>query len=200
MNPIRRGSRTTRMTSTVRPMALALALAVVPATTLVATTATAHTGTSTSTCAVTWGSLTKSAPGGSTALFTGVRSGRHTCFDRLVIDLHAGTAGYQVRYVPNVYEDGSGALVPLRGGAKLQIIVRAPAYGESGDPTYLPANRRELVDVAGYSTFRQVAWAGSFEGQTTVGLGVRARLPMNVFVLPGPGAGSRLVIDVAHHW
>ena len=54
--------------------------------------------------------------------------------------------------------------------------------------------------MAGYSTFRQVAWAGSFEGQTTVGLGVRARLPFRVFALTGPGTGSRLVIDVAHRW
>ena len=40
--------------------------------------------------------------------------------------------------------------------------------------------------------------AGSFEGQTTIGLGVRARLPFRVFVLAGPGSGSRLVVDVAH--
>ena len=46
----------------------------------------------------------------------------------------------------------------------------------------------------GYQTFRQVAWAGSFEGATTVGLGVRARLPFRVHTLP-----DRIVIDVAHH-
>ncbi|MDQ1596268.1 MAG: hypothetical protein QOH40_2824, partial [Arthrobacter pascens] len=40
----------------------------------------------------------------------------------------------------------------------------------------------------------------SFEGYTTLGLGVRARLPFKVFTLAGPGSGSRLVIDVAHHW
>jgi hypothetical protein len=45
-----------------------------------------------------------------------------------------------------------------------------------------------------------VGWAGSFEGQTTLGLGVRARLPFRAFVLPGPGSGSRLVVDVAHRW
>ena len=47
---------------------------------------------------------------------------------------------------------------------------------------------------------RQVAWAGSFEGQTTIGLGVRARLPMRAFVLNGPGDGLRVVVDVAHRW
>lgn len=56
------------------------------------------------------------------------------------------------------------------------------------------------MDVTGYRTFRQVAFTGSFEGQTLIGLGVRARLPMPAFVLDGPGDGSRLVIDVAHRW
>lgn len=57
-----------------------------------------------------------------------------------------------------------------------------------------------MVDVTGDDTLRQVAVAGSFEGRTTFGVGVRARLPMWVFVLDGPGTGSRLVIDVAHRW
>ena len=57
--------------------------------------------------------------------------------------------------------------------------------------------------MAGYSTFRQVAWAGTFEGQTTLALGVRARLPFRVFTLDGvPNSGDtpRVVIDVAHRW
>jgi hypothetical protein len=90
--------------------------------------------------------------------------------------------------------------VPLRGGAKLLVIVKAPAYDVNGNDTYKPANEKELCDVAGYRTFRQVAWAGTFEGQTTIGLGLRARLPMRAFVLNGPGARHRLIVDVAHHW
>jgi hypothetical protein len=90
--------------------------------------------------------------------------------------------------------------VPLRGGAKLRVVVRAPAYDENG-ATYEAANWNELVNVSGYRTFRQVAWAGSFEGQTTIGIGVRARLPMRAFVVRGAdGTGHRLIVDVAHHW
>ena len=70
----------------------------------------------------------------------------------------------------------------------------------TGAATYQPANPAELVAVSGWQTFRQVAWAGSFEGYTTVGLGVRALLPFRVFVLDGPGSGSRVVVDVAHQW
>jgi hypothetical protein len=58
----------------------------------------------------------------------------------------------------------------------------------------------KLTNVAYYRTFRQDVLAGSFEGITTIGLGVRARLPFRVFVLAGPGSGSRLVVDVAHRW
>jgi len=151
-------------------------------------------------CGIRWGSLTKSATATTGAHLTGVRAGRHTCYDRLVLDLDGRAGGYQVRYVTQVSEDGSGRIVPLRGGAKLEIIARVPAYDDSGQATYRPANRSELVNVAGWQTFRQVAWAGSFEGQTTIGLGVRARLPFRVFTLDGPGGGSRLVIDVAHYW
>ena len=107
---------------------------------------------------------------------------------------------YNVRYVPEVVQDGSGAVVGLRGGAFLQISVLAPAYDVDGNATYSPANRNEAVNVGGFSTFRQVAFLGSFEAVTQIGLGVRARLPFRVFTLDGPGGGSRLVVDVAHRW
>ncbi|KQO01890.1 hypothetical protein ASF21_10050 [Arthrobacter sp. Leaf234] len=151
-------------------------------------------------CGITWGSTAKTAPTSSSAPITDVRSGRHTCFDRLVIDARGPVSGYRVAYVDQVAQPGSGATVPLRGGARISLTVRAPAYDAAGRATYSPANRTELTDVAGYSTFRQVALAGSYEGRTTLGLGVRARLPVRVMVLPGPGTGSRVVVDVAHQW
>jgi hypothetical protein len=152
-------------------------------------------------CGITWGSLTKNQTPTAVAPLVNVRAGRHDCYDRLVLDIRAAADGYRVEYVPEVYRDGSGELVPLRGGAKLQIVAYAPAYDvDTGSSTYEPANASELVNVTGFTTFRQVAWAGSFEGQSTLGLGVRARLPFRVFTLDGPGTGSRLVIDVAHRW
>jgi hypothetical protein len=150
-------------------------------------------------CGIRWGSLAKQAAATGASQLTGVRAGQHACFDRLVLDMAGRGSAFAVRYVDQVTEDASGFVVPLRGGARLQIVT-APAYDAAGRPTYRPANRAELVDVAGWRTFRQVAYAGSFEGQTTLGLGVRARLPFRAFVLDGPGTGSRLVIDVAHRW
>lgn len=151
-------------------------------------------------CGITWGSLAEHRAAMSTAQVTNVRTGRHTCFDRMVVDLRGDAKGYDVRYVAHVHTEGEGRVVPLAGAADLQVVVRAPAYTSTGRATYAPANRAKVVNVAGYRTFRQVAFLGSFEGQTSFGLGVRARLPFRTFVLDGPGNNSRLVIDVAHRW
>ena len=155
-------------------------------------------------CGVTWGSLPKTDADMSSATVTNVRAGRHECFDRLVIDLSGRLAGYHVQYVDAVVQDGSGLPVPLAGGAYLSVTATAPAHDENYRPTYTPADRANLVDVTCFSTFRQVAWAGTFEGRTTIGLGVRARLPFRAFILEGgPGGGSggsRLIVDVAHRW
>lgn len=191
-----------RSTRLIRPLVLTLALAAAPA----AATASAASATTaaTTTCATTtahWGSLTKSLNRLSPAPITNVRAGRHTCFDRMVVDIRGKGAGYTVRYVSQVLNQGQGAVIPLRGGAKLDVVIKAPTYNvNTGTSTYSPANSRELVNVTGFSTFRQIASGGSFEGHTTIGLGVRARLPMRAFILDGPGTGSRVVIDVAHHW
>ncbi|MDQ0734086.1 AMIN-like domain-containing (lipo)protein [Arthrobacter agilis] len=152
-------------------------------------------------CDISWGSTAKAATSSSySAPITNVRSGRHDCFDRLVIDTRGSAPGYRVRYTDAVRQPGSGAVVPLRGGARLVVTVIAPAYDDDGQATYQPDDRDELVDVRGYSTFRQVALAGSYEGWTTFGVGVRARLPVRVTVLPGRDGGSRVVVDVAHRW
>ena len=147
-------------------------------------------------CGIRWGSLPEHRNPGSTGVVTDVRTGRHACFDRLVLDVSGDVNGYFVRYVEQVRRDGSGALVPLRGGARLEVIVTAPPIAT--DAWLLPNG--ELLDPSGYRTFRHLAWAGSFEGQSTFGLGVRARLPFRVFTLQGPGTGSRMVVDVAHRW
>lgn len=151
-------------------------------------------------CGIRWGSLDKAVGGLSQAPVVDVRTGRHDCYDRLVVDVAGDAGGYTVGYVDEVTAEGSGAVIPTRGGASLQITVNDPAYDANGHATFSPANRTEVRDVTGYSTFRQVVWAGTFEGYTSLGLGVRARLPFRVFELAGPGTGSRIVVDVAHHW
>ncbi|TCC48609.1 hypothetical protein E0H75_18645 [Kribbella capetownensis] len=196
--------RITRKTILAAVACLAIPAAAVAAPAVIGSTSAPRT-TSTATlaaasCPTGWGSLPEANNRMTQAPVTAVRTGRHACFDRLVVDIRGRVPGYDVRYVSNVFTDGAGHLVPLRGGAKLQLVVHAPSYDAAGRSTYNPATPRELSTVAGYSTFRQVALAGSFEGQTTFGVGVRARLPFRVFTLAGPGSNTRLVLDVAHHW
>lgn len=195
-----RPTTTTRRTVAALAAAAAVAAAAPAAFAVTRAPATSSPSAAAAQCSVTWGSLAKTSSRTSTADLTNVRAGRHECYDRLVVDLNGPATGYVVTYVSTIYAEGSGAVVPVRGGAKLLVVVKAPAYDDNGNPTYLPRNRAELATVTGYRTFRQVAWAGTFEGQTSLGLGVRARLPFRVFTLAGPGSGSRVVIDVAHTW
>ena len=159
---------------------------------LVAAPASAH-GPS---CGIRWGSSPETRTTDSAGELDGVRAGRHACFDRLVLDVSGKAQGYSVRYVDAVRSDGSGSVVPVRGGARLEVVVTAPP---TPTDSWFHEDGR-LIDTTSYRTFRDVAWAGSFEGQSTLGLGVRARLPFRVLQLDGPGNGSRLVVDVAHRW
>lgn len=148
-------------------------------------------------CGITWGSQPKSTEGAFSSL-ANVRTGQQACYDRMVFDMQSPASGYNVHYVDNVYSEGGGFLIPLQGGAKLQITVQASSYNTStGQTTYPGIVGQTLpgVNLTGYQTFRDAKFAGSFEGYTSVGLGVRARLPFRVFQL-----GSRVVVDVAHAW
>src|SRR3954449_12354518 len=109
-------------------------------------------------CGITWGSLLKEASGpagpGAAPTLTGVRSGHHDCFDRLVVDV-AGSpgVGYRVQYAA-VSTEGTGDPVPLRGAADLQVVLFT-ASSTLG-------NGSELVSTAGLPTLLQVASGGSF--------------------------------------
>ncbi len=141
-------------------------------------------------CGITWGSLAKTSAPLTGGRVQGVRAGRHACFDRLVLDMTGRAPGFDVRYVATVRSDGSGFPVPVAGGARLAVVAHK---GATSVPT--------MPSVAGFATFREVKWAGSFEGYTTIALGVRARLPHRVFTLYDPSTNhSRIVVDIAHHW
>ncbi|MEV8596019.1 hypothetical protein [Streptomyces sp. NPDC052012] len=188
-------TRTTRtVCATLALVGASLGAAAVPA------VATQTAPTRTTACPTGWGSLPKTDTTATTTPVRDIRTGRHACYDRMVVDLPgAGRGvGYSVRYVDRLHQDGSGRHIPVAGGAVLEVRVAAPAYDPgTGAPTYPARAGRPLpgVDLAGYRTFRDARFAGSFEGDTQIGLGVRARLPFRVLHLT-----DRVVIDVAHSW
>ena len=183
------------------PAASAAPSAVIPASTVAADPSTSGA------CATQpWGTGPKV---GSTKMSTAplylVRVGQHPCYDRVVFDVNGPDAvGYTVRYVPLVQADGSGKPVPVAGNAALEVVVRAPILG-TGSQGHQPGSRvpgvgEDLVAqsrVAAWSSLRQVAFAGSFEGQTTAAVGVRDRLPFRVFVTSDRGY-RHVVVDVSH--
>ncbi|QPP09595.1 hypothetical protein G4Z16_27860 [Streptomyces bathyalis] len=167
-----------------------------------ATASVSNASAAATSCGVTWGSLPKTGSGTGTRSLTDVRTGRHDCYDRMVLDIRPGTPAasptYQVRYVDKLYQDGSGQLINVGGGAILEIVATAPSYDpETYEATYPGRGGKPLpgVNLAGYKTFRDARFGASYEGTTQLGLGVRARLPFRVLEL-----GDRLVIDVAHTW
>ncbi|MFF9090371.1 hypothetical protein ACF1BE_29020 [Streptomyces sp. NPDC014991] len=161
--------------------------------------ATAATARSTA-CPTGWGSGAKGGTATGAVPLEDIRTGRHDCYDRMVFDVPGGggAVGYHVEYVDRLRQIASGRTIPVAGGAVLDVHVGAPSYNPAtGVVTYPGRVGRTLpgVNVHGYRTFRDTRFAGSFEGQTQVGLGVRVRLPFRVQQVPG-----RLVVDVAHNW
>ena len=152
-----------------------------------------------------WGTDPQLRPSTSSAPVYLVRAGRHGCSDRVVFHLNGpDPVGYSVRYVDLVREDGSGQPVPVAGAAALQVVINAPALGQDSHGyvgKVLAEPRADFytpAQFAGWSSLREVRYAGSFEGQTTIAVGVRARVPFRAFtVLDRSGHYRSVVLDIA---
>ncbi|MFN2506858.1 MAG: hypothetical protein ABR540_22035, partial [Acidimicrobiales bacterium] len=152
-------------------------------------------------CGITWGSLAKAGgqPASQQALDF-VRTGQHDCYDRVVYEFSGPVDGYRVEYVPEVRTDGAGQVLAVAGGAVLRVRLEANVFDQLGHLHYPARVGDHVANVNGYRTLRDVVYGGCFEGATTFGVGVRARLPFRVFTLAGPGTHSRIVVDFAHQW
>ena len=130
---------------------------------------------------------------------TGVRSGRHACFDRLVVDLKGKAPGYTVSYVSQITAGRVRRSHPDPRRRQAAGDRERPRLHPDRDRQLHPAEpargrqRHRLLDVPPGRLGRP------FEGYTSMGLGVRARLPFRVFTIQD-ATTSRLVIDVAHRW
>ncbi|MGY1707883.1 hypothetical protein ACI8AC_00035 [Geodermatophilus sp. SYSU D00758] len=166
------------------------------------TTALAPAAAATTCPVLPWGSLPEVAGDLAAEPVADVRTGRHPCFDRVVFDIGGpGPHAWDVRYVDVVHQAGSGFPHPVPGGAVLSVRLGHPVHDRSaGGLLVFDEPAGPVADVGGHDTLRAVHLVGSFEGQTQFAVGVRARLPVRVFALDGPGAASRVVLDVAHRW
>ncbi|HEX4818293.1 MAG TPA: hypothetical protein VFV66_36610, partial [Nonomuraea sp.] len=128
------------------------------------------------------------------ATVTGVRYTAHDTYDRLEITLDGDIPGYNVKWVDEFVQDGSGRPIDVRGGAYLQLtLFPAHAHDEGGRPTWTggpvyPADLRNLTDVVR---------TGDFEGRVGIGLVLARQAAFQLRELSGTGP-DRLVLDVAH--
>ena len=159
-----------------------------------------------------WGTNAKSGSATMTqaALYL-TRVGQHACYDRVVFDINGPqhnelpeAVGFVARYVPVVTADGSGEPLPVAGHAVLEVTIRAPIYGtdNQGHQPWRQAPRvgQSLVSpakIAGWSSLTAVTFAGSFEGQTTLAVGVRETRPFRAWVISEQGY-RHVVLDIAH--
>lgn len=121
-----------------------------------------------------------------------IDTGQHDCFDRIVIRVDTDQeVGLRAEYVDAVRTPGKGDAVLLEGDADLQILVQA---------WVADTNALYSLDIESPSwpALRQVVQAGSFEGQTTIGVGVDHKAPFKVYYLPADDGTMRIVVDIAH--
>ena len=133
-------------------------------------------------------------PSGGPLTVVAVRAARHAGYDRVVLELagrRPGRPGWQVRYVEEARQQGSGDLVPVRGDAVLEVLVSGIGY------PFDTGQEEESDDLrpAGTAVVREVVLGATFEGQYEAFVGVSRRVPFRVFRLSDP---TRVVIDLAH--
>jgi hypothetical protein len=123
---------------------------------------------------------------------TGIRTGQHPGFDRIVLDFAGGPAPTVTsEFTDELIADGSGEIFWLTGEYFLSVV-STPAYAhdQAGNPTYPGPDRLRTRNLRNVMA---VGVTGDFEGYVSVGLGLRTQTWARAFTLTSP---TRVVIDV----
>lgn len=163
---------------------------------------TATSTTSTAACAPVGDTTAKKSadfPGALTSeIGKDIRTGRHDCYDRIVIELQpsdhpfpARSPGYWVRYQDDPIDVGESGeqFVELKGDANLLITVEAWMTTMEGTGYQGPTD----ITVGGDSVIEQLYLTHDFEGVHTWAVGLDRERPFQVTVLTNP---TRVVVDV----
>lgn len=123
-------------------------------------------------------------------MVTGVRTGSHAGFDRVVFDLTGeGDPGWFIDYTSSPTQQGSGHAVKYDGVTALNVNIDGTVY-----PFDLGLEDPQIGTVQGTGTLvTEVISAGTFEGRSQFVIGLDNQHPYSVTVLQDP---HRLVIDV----
>ncbi len=135
---------------------------------------------------------TGAASGDDVGTLSDLRLGAHPGYDRVVLEFNGpATPSWHVRYVDRAIADGSGFVIPVDGGAILEITCFPVAVPYDGrDPYTGPATLR----AAGTTAIVEVTWWSIFEGDLQAFVGVSGgEHPFRAFALSDP---ARIVVDV----
>jgi hypothetical protein len=131
------------------------------------------------------------APAPTIPVLTGIRTGMHPTFDRIVLDFSGPRPQVSSRFVDELTEDGSGNTEWLTGAAFAEVhATPAQAHDNAGHPSHPGSRKFRTRDL---SNVMAVAITGDFEGVVSMGVGMRKKTWVRVFTLDAP---TRVVVDV----
>jgi hypothetical protein len=137
------------------------------------------------------GTAAAAQPAPTIPVLTGIRTGQHPGFDRVVLDLSGPAPTVTNRWVDELIADGSGEIVWLTGEFFVDVVANpAAAHSDAGNPTYPGPQKFRTRDLRNVMA---VAVTGDFEGYLSIGLGTRGRTWVRTATLTSP---TRVVIDV----
>lgn len=122
-------------------------------------------------------------------IVTGVRTGSHSGFDRVVFDLEGeGNPGWFIDYTTSASQQGSGNPITFTGTTALNVNIDGTVY-----PHEIGKEAPNLSVTEGAGNITEVISAGTFEGRSQFIVGLNTSVPYSVQVLENP---KRLVIDL----
>lgn len=123
-----------------------------------------------------------------------IRIGVRENADRVVFELDGtGTPGYEVAYIPEPTQQGSGHSVDVDGDTFLQVQINGQTLPIGNDLTETPVG---TVSSGQATVVEGVAFSGQFEGVAQSFIGVEGQeRPFTAFLINNP---TRLVVDIEH--
>ncbi|MGH3933479.1 MAG: AMIN-like domain-containing (lipo)protein [Pseudonocardiaceae bacterium] len=124
-------------------------------------------------------------------VLTGIQTGVHPAFDRIVLGFSGPPPQVSSRFVDELIQDGSGEIEWLTGAAFAEVrATPAQAHDDAGHSSHPGPRKFRTRDLANVMA---VAITGDYEAYLTIGVGVRRQTWVKVFTLTGP---TCVVIDV----
>jgi hypothetical protein len=110
-------------------------------------------------------------------VLTGIRTGAHPAFDRIVLDVSGPRPQVSSRLVDELTQDGSGNVEWLTGAAFAEVrATPAQAHDEAGHPSFAGPRKFRTSNL---TNVMAVSIIGDFEGVVSVGVGMRKQTWVN---------------------